>query len=125
MAVISEERWVLLGCGVAMFLLTTMAVLLKRDRPVKGVNLFLLLVFAGLLTGLGSFGMDFMPKYGEWIKVLNDMVEEGTVESYDTFLAQVGDGKMPEGLRDAGMAYAASNPASTHNRSARVSMIGR
>lgn len=110
MAVISAERWALLVCGVVMFLLTTTMVLLRREHPVKRTNVFLFLVFAGLLTGLGVFGMDFMPKYGEWIQVLNDMVEEGTLESYNTFLAQVGAGKMPGGLRDAGLAYAVSHP---------------
>jgi hypothetical protein len=97
--------WVLLGVGL---ILLARAIFPKILPP---RHLLILLVFGFLSLGLGVYGLEFMPKYGDWLDKIKDwIIDNPTEESYAKLFESVGTGKMPGKLKDMAVNYAISHP---------------
>lgn len=105
MDIVTVGRWVLLAIGAVTLL---GAVWFKLRNPEK--NPFWMWVFGLLIAGIGAFGPEFMPKYGDWLAKVADMIRSPGVESYMKFFDSVGNEEIPVELRELGVNYAISHP---------------
>jgi hypothetical protein len=103
MDIVSIGRWIMLIIGA-------LALLVAIWTTLKGKGGFLMWVFGVLLVGIGSFGMEFIPKYGDWMKRLSDMIKSPGKESYEAFFTSVSKQKLPAELQQMGIEYAVSHP---------------
>jgi len=106
MDIVSAGRWILLAAGV---FAVGGAVLFTHKHPSERRPLWMW-IFGVLLAGVGVFGPEFMPKYGDLLGTIKDMVKNPGTESYEKFFASVGTEKMPAELREVGVNYAVSHP---------------
>jgi hypothetical protein len=77
---------------------------------VKGKSSLLTWILGVLLLGMGSFGMEFIPKYGDWLGKVSDMIKTPDKESYEAFFASVGNQDLPVELQQIGIEYAINHP---------------
>lgn len=103
MDILLVGRWIMLIIG-------TLALLGAIWITLKGRSVFLMWAFGVLLIGIGSFGMEFMPKYSDWLSKLSDMIKNPGKESYEAFFASVSKQKLPAELQQIGIEYAVSHP---------------
>jgi len=103
MDIVSFGRWVMVAIGA-------LAVLAAILITFKGKSSLLTWIFGVLLLGIGSFGMEFMPKYSDWLGKLSNMIKNPGEESYEAFFASVGKQKLPAELQQIGIEYAVSHP---------------
>lgn len=107
MDILMYGRWVLLVMG-SLALLD--AILLTAFRPEPFRRLLLAWIFGVLITGLGVFGLEFMPKYREWLDSVADIIKIPSKESYETFFTKVGNEEIPTEIQELGINYAINNP---------------
>jgi hypothetical protein len=100
---ISVGRWVMLTLGV-------LALLGAIWMALKAKGSLLMWVFGVLLLGMGSFGMEFIPKYSDWLGKLSDMIKNPGKESYGAFFASVGKQTLTPDIQQIGIDYAINHP---------------
>lgn len=100
-------RWVFLAMGVITVIIA-LIITLKNQGSFKGI--LLTWIFGVFLAGTGVFGLEFIPKYKDWLDTVLDMIRNPSKESYETFFAKVGSEELPTELQEIGITYAISNP---------------
>jgi len=107
-------RLVLIGIGVFIaFVAVRPWLKLPKGPTIKPPNvrvIFLMLAFAGLFLGLGTFGQEFIPHYASWLGTVRGMVSSPGQKSYAAFFDSVGKEKIPVELQEIGINYAVSHP---------------
>lgn len=99
--------------GRAMLLLIGFAFGIKSIYPevLPTSQLIVLLVFGFLGLGLGSFGLEFMEKYGDWLDKIGGWIGVNRSDrSYEKLFESVAQGEMPEKLQGLAMNYALHHP---------------
>jgi hypothetical protein len=97
-------RWIMIVLGMAG---VGSAIAFKFKHPEK--NPIMMWVFGVLLTGIGTFGMEFMPRYSEWLKVIKAMVDSPGIETYQVFFDKVAEEKLPAEVVDIGINFAVNH----------------
>jgi len=100
-------RWVFLALGI-ITIIGALIITFKNPEPFK--RILFTWIFGVFLAGTGVFGLEFIPKYKDWLDTLLDMIKNPSKESYETFLAKVGNGEIPIELQELGITYAINNP---------------
>jgi hypothetical protein len=103
MDMVSVGRWIMIVIGA-------LALLVAIWITLKGKSSLLIWIFGILLLGIGSFGMEFMPKYSDWLSKVSDMIKTPGKESYEAFFASVSKQKLPAELQQIGIEYAINHP---------------
>jgi len=93
-------RWIMIFLGIAG---VGSAIAFKFKHPDK--NPLLMWLFGVLLAGTGTFGMEFMPKYSDWLKVIKAMVDSPSLETYQVFIDKVAEEELPPEVADIGMNF--------------------
>ena len=106
MDIVFVGRWFLLVVGVLVILA---AIWFTLKNPIAKRPLYMW-IFGVLIIGLGIFGQEFLPKYGDWLAIITDMVEKPGEKSYAAFFDSVGKEKIPEEIQKIGINYVVSHP---------------
>lgn len=106
MDIVFIGRWFLLAVGV-LVILATIWFTLKNPNAKRPLYMW---IFGVLIIGLGIFGQEFLPKYGDWLAIITDMVEKPGEKSYAAFFDSVGKEKIPEEIQKIGINYVVSHP---------------
>lgn len=106
MDILIVGRWVMLVIGAGSLIGATLLTVLKPEakRPLY------MWIFGVLIAGLGVFGLEFMPKYREWLDSVTNIIKSPSKESYEAFFAKVGNEEIPVELQEVGINYAINNP---------------
>jgi hypothetical protein len=99
-------RWVMLVIGAGALI---GAILLTVLKPEAKRPLFMW-IFGVLIAGIGVFGLEFVPKYREWLDSVGDIIKSPSKESYEAFFAKIGNDEIPVELQEIGITYAINNP---------------
>ncbi|MDW7760698.1 MAG: hypothetical protein SCM96_08675 [Acidobacteriota bacterium] len=92
-------RWVMIVLGAAVIVSVIVSGAHRNRNPVA------MLLFGVLLLGIGTFGMEFMPRYSEWLKVIKAMVDSPSIETYQVFFDKVAEEKLPSEVADIGINF--------------------
>lgn len=106
MDIVSVGRWILLFLG-ALTVLAAIWFTLKNPNAKRPKFMW---SFGVLVAGLGAFGPEFLPQYGNWLAKVTNMAENPGKQSYATFFNSVGSEKLPTALQKVGTNYAISHP---------------
>lgn len=99
-------RWVLLAIGT-ITVIVALIITFKNPEPFK--RLALVWIFGVFLAGTGVFGLEFIPKYKDWLDTVLNMIESPSKESYGAFFEKVGREESPGYLQELGISYAINN----------------